>query len=53
MGWVFMATLARVGRMSDTQQHYGALAHWVEQNGWPIAGSARNLDETAMAKQRR
>lgn len=38
-----MATLAHVGRVSDTHQSYGTLGNWVEQNGWQIIGMGREV----------
>ncbi|GHO60490.1 MerR family transcriptional regulator [Ktedonobacter robiniae] len=38
-----MATLAHVGRVSDTHQSSGALATWMEHHGWQMNGAGREL----------
>jgi hypothetical protein len=38
-----MATLAHVGRVSDSHRGYGALATWIEQHGWQMSGAGRDL----------
>ncbi len=38
-----MATLAHVGRVSDSHQSYGALATWMEHHGWQMNGAGRDL----------
>ena len=38
-----MATLAHVGRVSDSHRSYGALATWMEQHGWQMSGAGREL----------
>ena len=38
-----LATLAHVGRVTETHQTYGALAAWLEQNQWQIVGPAREI----------
>lgn len=38
-----VATLAHVGRVSDTHQSYGALGNWLEQNKWQIIGTGREI----------
>ncbi len=38
-----MATLAHVGRVSDSHRGYGALATWIEQHGWQMSGAGRDI----------
>jgi effector-binding domain-containing protein len=38
-----MATLVHVGRVSDSHRGYGALATWIEQQGWQMSGAARDI----------
>jgi effector-binding domain-containing protein len=38
-----MATLAHVGRVSDSHRSYGALATWIEQHGWQMSGAGRDI----------
>jgi DNA-binding transcriptional MerR regulator len=38
-----MATLAHVGRVSDSHRSYGALATWMEQHGWQMSGAGRDI----------
>jgi DNA-binding transcriptional MerR regulator len=38
-----MATLAHIGRVSDSHRSYAALATWMEQHGWQISGAGRDL----------
>jgi DNA-binding transcriptional MerR regulator len=38
-----MATLAHVGRVSDSHRSYGALATWIERHGWQMSGAARDI----------
>ncbi|GHO77727.1 hypothetical protein KSD_54980 [Ktedonobacter sp. SOSP1-85] len=38
-----MATLAHVGRVSDSHRSYGALATWMEHYGWQISGAGRDI----------
>jgi DNA-binding transcriptional MerR regulator len=38
-----MATLAHVGRVSDSHRSSGALATWMEQHGWQMSGAGREL----------
>ncbi|HEY0753695.1 MAG TPA: MerR family transcriptional regulator [Ktedonobacteraceae bacterium] len=38
-----MATMAHVGRVSDSYRSYGALASWLEHQGWQMNGTGREL----------
>jgi len=38
-----MATLAHVGRVSDSHRSYAALATWMEHHGWQMSGAGRDL----------
>ena len=38
-----MATLAHVGRVSDSHRSSGALAGWMERHGWQMSGTGREL----------
>ncbi len=38
-----MATLAHIGRVSDSHRSYAALATWMEHHGWQMSGAGREL----------
>ena len=38
-----MATLAHIGRVSDSHSGYGKLGTWIEQKGWQINGVGREI----------
>jgi effector-binding domain-containing protein len=38
-----VATLVHVGRVRDIHQSYGALGQWVEQHGWQVTGTGRQI----------